>query len=95
MTETHGVTVFAAPFQMPEVTVSTEPPPENSNISAMMLKVGSRPTEMGFEVTVHTNAVNLTVEMDMDFEPEYTMALLQCMPAIIENQMEKHTGDES
>lgn len=60
----------------------------------LRLKAESRQTEMGFEVRVHSLAVNLTVEVDLDYDPEYVLALLSIMPQIMDEQMQT-TSEES
>jgi len=59
----------------------------------LTLKADSRQTEMGFEVTVHSPAVNLRIELDLDYDPEYALALFAMMPQIIDDQMQRYTTE--
>lgn len=62
---------------------------------ALTLKADSRQTEMGFQVSVHSPAANVTIELDLDYDPEYLLGILQIMPTIIDDQMQKYvTPDE-
>jgi hypothetical protein len=72
-----------------EVKVSETPPEPEMGLAAVALQVRSRPTEKGFEVEVLSKPVNIKIEMDLDESPEFTWAILQGMPQVIEQQMDK------
>lgn len=70
------------------------PEPEESGVREIMLQTDDRLTEMGLEITVHSKAANLRLEIDLEQDPEYVLALLQVMPKIIEDKLEKYLGEE-
>lgn len=64
-----------------------------SEVRALTMQTDSRLTEMGIEISVHSKQVNLRIEIDLDEDPEYTFAMLQIMPKIIEDKLEKYAKE--
>ena len=61
----------------------------------MGLKAKTRKTEMGVEIVVHSPAVNVTLELDLDWDPEYFFAVVHSLPQIVEDQLEKLLREET
>ena len=59
------------------------------------LDVESGPTEMGFMVQIHSLPANITVEFDLDWDPEYLNGLIQCLPELIAHRMAMQEEEQS
>lgn len=75
------------------MTQTPQPDPEGEPRS-LTLSAKSEQTEMGFMVAVHSPAANVIVELDLDWDPEYFHAILQLLPQIVEDQMQKYVDAE-
>ena len=60
--------------------------PEDEPIS-LPLTCSTRPTEMGLEIQVHSQPVNITVELDLDSDPEFFFAITANLTQIVQEQM--------
>lgn len=68
--------------------MASTPTPE-PEYESLVLKAEGRYTEMGYEVRIHSQAVNITVELDLDFDPVYFHAVLASVSQIVNEQLMK------
>lgn len=59
---------------------------------AIPLQVHAGFTEMGVRIDLHHEAVNASVEVDLDANPVYMLAVLATLPKIVEAQLEALAG---
>ena len=71
--------------------MSDEPEPEVPSIG---VKADSELTEMGIRVWARSKAVNVMVELDLDYPPELFHALIGYFPQIVQDQMERYVDPE-
>jgi uncharacterized alkaline shock family protein YloU len=63
-------------------------------IRSMDLQANTRKTEMGLEVRLHSKAVNITVEIDLDYDKDYFLGIAENLVFMVEDQVAKYAGLE-
>lgn len=59
----------------------------NAQVRSMTITTEVELTEMGIKISMHSKAVNVSVEIDLEYDPEFHLAMLQYAPQIIQEQV--------
>jgi len=76
------------------MTQTLPEPFETDKFVGLAAQVGGGPTEMGFEVRIHSRPVNIHVELDLDYGPEFFRALVEQLPQIVKTMLYQCSDDD-